>query len=900
MSSNLALSQVAAAQAQKEVTINDAFGQVDAALTEFLPLDLSAGDVTVTAAQAQRALMLRIGGNTVARTLTLPQIKREIAVQNQGTAQLSIKRGTTTIPLEAGTLAKVYLDGTANGLMISSGLAEAKFTRLADVPSSYVGQAGRIPKVKATEDGLEFDDPTGSVSDFLDLTDTPNSYAGAQGKVLRVNPVGNGVEFGDMPAAGGFRGALVDMTANLTGVAWPIGVPFNRVRYDSSRFWLGPDLTFTADPATDQVTAAGHGMATGEGPFYLTSTGALPTGLAANTRYWAIRVGADVLKLAASKADALAGTAIDITAAGSGTHTLARGRFLVIPANVPRVRITAAVEFEANITAAGSVIISVQKNSADFSASVEPAYGSPLSGPRQGTGGFNNNNSSLVTGVIEVAEGDTFALRANANMSGQDQILASARTFLAIEVVEAFGGVSGTLPIEQGGTGATDQAGARASLGVLAKGGDTMSGDLVMAPGARISTGAGPVAGISAVVADIQSNSTGAAGLAAVRWSADPSPARIMIAKSRGPAIGEHAAVAASDSLGELSFAGSNGSFMMPGATIDAQAQAAATGTGLSTALRFFTSAGSANTERMRIAPPGDLQMGGANTVIDAQRIPRLRSYTLATLPAASSAPRGVIDCSDLGGGAGPLYSDGTTWQRLQELSSYAVSAVDANSTLSVLGNASVVAFSANLTADRTVTLSTTGAYLGSLKRIIYTGNGTGKLICSGITLRPGCWADFMWTGTAWTCVGAGARNDAMQVYETGTWSPTLFGNTAAGSQTMHANNSGNYIRAGQVVLAVAYVQWSAIDAAAAGDVVIGGLPFPAANLANNLPTAAVTGQTVSYPAGQTQLLARFRGPNGTAVSLIFSGPGAAQAFAQMSQLSATGVLSFTIVYRTN
>jgi len=47
-------------------------------------------------------------------------------------------------------------------------------------------------------------------------------------------------------------------------------------------------------------------------------------------------------------------------------------------------------------------------------------------------------------------------------------------------------------------------------------------------------------------------------------------------------------------------------------------------------------------------------------------------------------------------------------------------------------------------------------------------------------------------------------------------------------------------------------------------------------------------------------LVARFRGPNGTAPSLIFDGPGIGQALVQMSLLSATGILSFTIVYRTN
>lgn len=53
-----------------------------------------------------------------------------------------------------------------------------------------------------------------------------------------------------------------------------------------------------------------------------TTTGALPTGLALATDYFVIRVDATTIKLASSLANAIAGTAIDITAIGSGTHTL--------------------------------------------------------------------------------------------------------------------------------------------------------------------------------------------------------------------------------------------------------------------------------------------------------------------------------------------------------------------------------------------------------------------------------------------------------------------------------------------------------------------------------------------------------------------------------------------------
>lgn len=54
----------------------------------------------------------------------------------------------------------------------------------------------------------------------------------------------------------------------------------------------------------------------------VSTTGALPTGLLAATDYYVIRDSGTTIKFAASLANALAGTVIDITAAGSGTHTV--------------------------------------------------------------------------------------------------------------------------------------------------------------------------------------------------------------------------------------------------------------------------------------------------------------------------------------------------------------------------------------------------------------------------------------------------------------------------------------------------------------------------------------------------------------------------------------------------
>ena len=54
----------------------------------------------------------------------------------------------------------------------------------------------------------------------------------------------------------------------------------------------------------------------------VSNPGTLPTGLAATTDYYLIRVDANTVKFASSRANALAGTAIDLTAAGAGTNTV--------------------------------------------------------------------------------------------------------------------------------------------------------------------------------------------------------------------------------------------------------------------------------------------------------------------------------------------------------------------------------------------------------------------------------------------------------------------------------------------------------------------------------------------------------------------------------------------------
>lgn len=85
------------------------------------------------------------------------------------------------------------------------------------------------------------------------------------------------------------------------------------------------DLDFATgdvNTTTDVITEATHGLSTGGGPYFVSSDNTLPGGLSANTRYWIIAASAGTYQIAASYADAIAETAVDLTTQGAGTHTL--------------------------------------------------------------------------------------------------------------------------------------------------------------------------------------------------------------------------------------------------------------------------------------------------------------------------------------------------------------------------------------------------------------------------------------------------------------------------------------------------------------------------------------------------------------------------------------------------
>lgn len=132
------------------------------------------------------------------------------------------------------------------------------------------------------------------------------------------------------------------------GVAGVLNAVVCHYRYkETGHAWGALDGTFTVTIASPGVfTKTAHGFATGD-QVYLTTTGALPTGLTANTYYYVIANTADTFWLATSYANALASTKINTSGSQSGTHTVHRDSMWT--------SITPTVDGSGNITYSAAV-----------------------------------------------------------------------------------------------------------------------------------------------------------------------------------------------------------------------------------------------------------------------------------------------------------------------------------------------------------------------------------------------------------------------------------------------------------------------------------------------------------------------------------------------------------------
>jgi hypothetical protein len=57
----------------------------------------------------------------------------------------------------------------------------------------------------------------------------------------------------------------------------------------------------------------------------------------------------------------------------------------------------------------------------------------------------------------------------------------------------------------------------------------------------------------------------------------------------------------------------------------------------------------------------------GLDVATDSTLLLQVKTYTVGTVPTASSYPRGIIYVSDETGGATLAFSDGSDWRRVQD-----------------------------------------------------------------------------------------------------------------------------------------------------------------------------------------------------------------------------------------
>jgi len=199
--------------------------------------------------------------------------------------------------------------------------------------------------------------------------------------------------------------------------------------------------------AADTITIVGHYFATGQGPFRLTNGGTLPTPLDTVTDYYIIKVDADTIKLATSYANAVAGTAVNLTVVGTiGPHTIGAA-VAGMPAAQVNHTYTDSELYEMEYAESGDVLYLVQKSHPPADLSRHDHAEWTLANHTFDEGpflGINTTATTIAWPVTGTGASNTFTASASlfvANDVGRQiriQTQASGKTFWGLGTITAY------------------------------------------------------------------------------------------------------------------------------------------------------------------------------------------------------------------------------------------------------------------------------------------------------------------------------------------------------------------------------------------------------------------------------------------------------------------------------
>jgi hypothetical protein len=227
---------MATKQSNAEDANNDGQGELDAALTEVLESDYTSADVTLTDAEYRRNITFRTTNLTVARDLNVPAIKRVVNVDNtDGTAALTVVRGSGSVVIAIGETAWISTDGTANDIR-SVGGGGASFLGIEDNATAVrltLGDSEVVFNESGADIDLRFEGDTNPNLFFLDAGNDRIGIGGVptdgllhllSGSAGTVAASGN---YDDIVVESSTHAGVTILTPNTASAAYYFGDPEN-------------------------------------------------------------------------------------------------------------------------------------------------------------------------------------------------------------------------------------------------------------------------------------------------------------------------------------------------------------------------------------------------------------------------------------------------------------------------------------------------------------------------------------------------------------------------------------------------------------------------------------------------------------------------------------------------
>lgn len=279
-------------------------------------------DVTATAGDGDTmdidAAEAGIAGNSIATTDTM-------SAGSWGATTLAGGTGDETVTIGAKTYTFQGTPSTANDVKIGDTASDTLDNLVAAINGA--AGAGTLYGTGTTANA----DATAAAGEGDTVTLTAVADGAAGSLVATTETLADG-SFGATTLAGGVdlyaAATTIHSTVSAAAGAGDTMVVTSKVVHD---FGVDIDVATTVTSASwanaafddNRINIVGHGYASGDGPFVVSTTGALPTPLATTSLYWVEKSGDNYLYLHTSKKSALDGVApINLTTAGSGTLTL--------------------------------------------------------------------------------------------------------------------------------------------------------------------------------------------------------------------------------------------------------------------------------------------------------------------------------------------------------------------------------------------------------------------------------------------------------------------------------------------------------------------------------------------------------------------------------------------------